>query len=1143
MDSDKKDNLQKHDTLPIDDTNDALEVDDIGNENETVEIAATVEMPSDFDEASDEFNAGFIVDGKYRIVRKIGQGGMGVVYLALQESVGRLCALKIIKNSLLESKGKEKIITRFRKEAMLAASIHNEHIINIYDLGEDKELNFNYIAMEYVDGMSCQEMLRSVQRFTEDEALVIISELVDVLIAADMKHIVHRDIKPDNIMLSSTGEIKLMDLGIAKQTDVQGITMTHNMIGTPAYVSPEQAMDAAKVDIRADIYSLGVTMYQFVTGQLPYSGNSEREVIGKQINASVPNPKKLVPELSVATSGLIQRMMAKKADGRFASANELADYIKANCPMPSLEERSSVKMMLYNRSRAKFGNAVPYSPKSRHWSHTMAVQKSGSLKFLLIPLLLILLAGGLYFGYDAYRRRGNASVPEELTPAYYDREYAILAERFEHNGLSMQLLEDLVRIDNQFKKAYEFFRDMEKSPTEVSETQNKFLILRDKFGNLFVSLMIAIDSHYFSDEHYLQELQQRQDYALLKSKVEEYEQYLKAFRQMKTRSEKHKVDLPKNMDELEHRFNGVSALVSSAKEQISIYDKSLVAKKELEEKIQTLKEEWTKTLNRRTEVVPSLMYVEARLKSGEVALLKAVEMREKALNDVFGCEDELNALEKRNEEISNELKSYETVNGDFKEMSETFAKEREAFKGKMEDSEIKDALAKVDVAVAKCHDDIMKRCQDVKSSIIKTCASISDCNDEKILGDKLNDVGRFEEEIRGLIKQRMEIELMLMASKKKLKLDNSTDETKRLLDFIAALNGELAVVRDLWNKTQAVVVASSRLNVKVRQKAADITDNDMEAIRKGFANVEGIASKSSFAQLGDVAAKLVQKGKLSYDNAKRIYGTYAASLSSIVVTGPVGAELELVAIGTNSKSIGRIQDASGFSFKSLQPGRYLLKASLRHHADFSKEINLKSENVNVSLALEPEKYMLTLSTQGNAKVIVQKDGKAVFEGQSDANGLCQVPGLVCGAYTVNVSKDLFLDASVDVQLQGDQKQAVELKQDAEAIRRRSAEDAERKKREEAERIRQEEEKRKEAERIRQEEENRKEAERKEAERKKREEAERIRQEEEKRKEAERKKEEEKRKPHLDDKKSKDTEELQRKLEQLQKLRDALQRRN
>ncbi|MBQ9754239.1 MAG: protein kinase [Lentisphaeria bacterium] len=247
--------------------------------------------------------------GPYRIEKALGRGGMGEVYLARHVKLNIFRAIKILLPSIAE---KDHIYAeRFMNEARLAIDMRHQNIINVMDANYDERYGVYYIVMEYVDGASIRKIIKARGRFDEQTALKIVLKVAEALLAAEKMKIVHRDIKPDNIMMTSDGEVKLADLGIAKSgSENVELTNPQTMLGTIAYISPEQATDAQSVDSRADIYSLGVTLYEMLAAEKPYTG-TQVEILQQVFNAPVPNIQAKVPAVSVLTAKLLKKMMAK----------------------------------------------------------------------------------------------------------------------------------------------------------------------------------------------------------------------------------------------------------------------------------------------------------------------------------------------------------------------------------------------------------------------------------------------------------------------------------------------------------------------------------------------------------------------------------------------------------------------------------------------------------------------------------------------------------------------------------------------------------------------------------------------------------------------------------------------------------------
>jgi len=222
----------------------------------------------------------------YVLIRKLGEGGMAATYLARQESMERMVAIKIMRKNLAKDAS---FIQRFEREAQLAGSLNHVNIVGVHEVGEGG--GFHYLAMEYVEGRSAGEMVKDSGGMDEELALHITMQVARALDAAHQEGIVHRDIKPDNILVTDSSVAKVCDFGLARSTtDETRMTQTGIMMGTPHYVSPEQARGEKDVDIRSDIYSLGATLYHLVTGTTPFTGSTAAVVMSKHLSEELPWP-------------------------------------------------------------------------------------------------------------------------------------------------------------------------------------------------------------------------------------------------------------------------------------------------------------------------------------------------------------------------------------------------------------------------------------------------------------------------------------------------------------------------------------------------------------------------------------------------------------------------------------------------------------------------------------------------------------------------------------------------------------------------------------------------------------------------------------------------------------------------------------
>ena len=256
--------------------------------------------------------------GDYEILAELGAGGMGKVFRARDLTLERVVALKTLASEFGSDPG---FVQRFLKEARAAARLNHPNIVQIYDFGQVGETY--YLAMEYVDGHSLGAYLRR-GHFSERDGLLVIRHACRALAVAHAEGLVHRDIKPDNLMLTSKGEVKLVDLGIAKRVDEdQSLTQTGQAVGTPHYISPEQIRGSRDIDARADIYSLGATLYHLVTGHTPFKGSSGALVMSMHLVQPLADPRTYVPGLSVGICRVIRKMMAKSRDERYADVDAL----------------------------------------------------------------------------------------------------------------------------------------------------------------------------------------------------------------------------------------------------------------------------------------------------------------------------------------------------------------------------------------------------------------------------------------------------------------------------------------------------------------------------------------------------------------------------------------------------------------------------------------------------------------------------------------------------------------------------------------------------------------------------------------------------------------------------------------------------
>jgi serine/threonine protein kinase len=284
--------------------------------------------------------------GNYRITAKLGEGGMGVVFLAEHPVIGKKVAMKAIHPELSRN---AEVISRFMTEAKSVNQIGHEHIVDISDFGTTSQGEF-YFVMEFLQGQAMAERLKQMTKLPPAQALNIAAQVADALFASHQHGIIHRDLKPENIYLIAKGGnkdfVKVLDFGLAKLTSggdekVSHKTRTGSVMGTPFYMAPEQCEGKASIDHRADVYSLGVILFEMLTGKVPFGGEGYGEIIVKHITMAVPSARSLVPELSPAIEQILYRAMAKKPEDRFQNMGELQTAMldpegyAATAPVPS----------------------------------------------------------------------------------------------------------------------------------------------------------------------------------------------------------------------------------------------------------------------------------------------------------------------------------------------------------------------------------------------------------------------------------------------------------------------------------------------------------------------------------------------------------------------------------------------------------------------------------------------------------------------------------------------------------------------------------------------------------------------------------------------------------------------------------------
>ncbi len=323
--------------------------------------------------------------GRYRVERVLGRGAMGVIYLAHDPVIDRKVAIKLVRADLIGGEEQEEYLARFRREAQAAGRCMHANIVAIYDFALHDGNPF--LAMEYVEGANLADVLRQRGRFAPEAAVAVMLQVLDALDCAHAIGIVHRDVKPANILLLPGDRVKMTDFGVAR-FDSSDLTMDGAMIGTPSYMAPEQCL-GGKVDARSDLFSAGAVLYELLGGTRAFSGRSATEVTYRLMHEQPADIGGLVAGLSPAIGAVVGRALAKAPQDRFGSAREMASALRAaplSAPAPPVSEdlaatvvtpSASPKLILAEAERVERALAEYLGPIAKHLVKR-ALQSAGS---------------------------------------------------------------------------------------------------------------------------------------------------------------------------------------------------------------------------------------------------------------------------------------------------------------------------------------------------------------------------------------------------------------------------------------------------------------------------------------------------------------------------------------------------------------------------------------------------------------------------------------------------------------------------------------------------------------------------------------------------------------------------------------------
>lgn len=335
------------------------------------------------------------INDRYEIEKLIGEGGMANVYLANDTILDRKVAVKVLRGDLA---GDEKFVRRFQREALSASSLSHPNIVEIYDVGED-DGNF-YIVMEFIEGKTLKQLIKKRGVLSLPETMDIMLQLLDALASAHDSYIIHRDIKPQNIMIKESGLVKITDFGIAMALNSVELTQTNSVMGSVHYLPPEQASGKGST-IRSDIYSLGILMFEMLTGKMPFKGDSAVEIALKHMKEPLPSVREINPVVPQSVENIILKAAAKNPKNRYRDVREMAEDIKTSLDA----ERENEQKIVFKYPETDFSDTKTVGtlkeekkelkeekPVAKQITEEDKIEKSNKKKMVIISSIIAVFA-------------------------------------------------------------------------------------------------------------------------------------------------------------------------------------------------------------------------------------------------------------------------------------------------------------------------------------------------------------------------------------------------------------------------------------------------------------------------------------------------------------------------------------------------------------------------------------------------------------------------------------------------------------------------------------------------------------------------------------------------------------------------------
>jgi len=434
------------------------------------------------------------INDRYEIIRLIGEGGMANVYLAYDIILDRKVAVKVLRGDLAED---EKFVRRFQREAIAASSLNHPNIVEVYDVGEDDGKYF--IVMEYVDGKTLKSLVKKRGALTLPEVIDIMLQLTSAIGCAHESYIIHRDIKPQNVIILEDGRVKVMDFGIAAQLNSNDLTQTNSVMGTVYYLPPEQA-NGNVTTAKSDIYSLGILMYELVVGKVPFKGDSPVEVAIKQMREKIPDITLANPDIPQSIENIILRACAKNPKNRYDSVEEMREDLETALDKDRFDEARIVYE--YPESNFDEPEKLPAGAKRSNRNSDKNEDKNDK-KLNKMTKILIGVASALVFAllfvfiiYPKFISKPSIEVPDVSDMSVSQAEKTLEDEGFEVASKTKKKASDDIKEGKVIETDPEAGRTIKKGSkiTLIVSSGSKKLTIEDYTGENFYEVKAKLEA-------------------------------------------------------------------------------------------------------------------------------------------------------------------------------------------------------------------------------------------------------------------------------------------------------------------------------------------------------------------------------------------------------------------------------------------------------------------------------------------------------------------------------------------------------------------------------------------------------------------------------------------------------------------------